>query len=301
LDVQNAFLHTIPGLENAEIVRPGYAVEYDSVPPTELTHALETKKIRNLFLAGQINGTSGYEEAAGQGLWAGLNAARRLKGLPPFILGRQEAYLGVLVDDLVTRGTEEPYRLFTSRSEYRLLCRPDNADLRLMEKGWEEGLIPVEAKDALLAKKKDLSRCLQALRESPVPSSVVAALPQALSPQDRTIKLGDLLKRPGITYALLRPFLPSELVWEVAISFQAEVEIKYEGYLNRQAREITRRTQAEGTRLPEDFSYDKVTSLSREGREKLKKVKPVTVGQAARIPGVTPADVGVLLLALRTS
>ncbi len=298
LDVQYAFLRTIPGLESAEIIRPGYAVEYDFIPPTEILHSLETRKVENLFLAGQINGTSGYEEAAGQGLMAGLNAARKVRGQSSLVLGREEAYLGVLIDDLVTRGTEEPYRLFTSRSEYRLLCRPDNADLRLMEKGWEWGLIPLQAREALVARRVAIQKGLQVLRSKGVPQALLDQYPEEFPAQDKTLKVADLLRRTGVTYDHLKPYLPPDLQWDAPVSFQCEVEIKYEGYLARQRRDIERQKRGEDTLIPPNFAYERVASLSREGREKLRRVLPNTVGQAARIPGVTPADISVILLAL---
>lgn len=289
-EVQEAFLRTIPALERAVIARPGYAVEYDFVPPTELEGTLETRKIKGLFLAGQINGTSGYEEAAGQGLWAGLNAVARVRGLPPFRLGREEAYLGVLVDDLVTKGCEEPYRLFTSKSEYRLLLRPDNADLRLMEKGHALGLVPKEALERLREKKEAVQRGLSRLRFLPAPV--------ALCPEGGR-KMADLLRRPGVGYRDLEPYLSSEDRLSAEAAFQVEIELKYEGYLERMRREAAAHREAENTEIPKDFPLETLPGLSREAREKLVRIRPRTLGQASRIQGVTPADVILLLGALR--
>jgi tRNA uridine 5-carboxymethylaminomethyl modification enzyme len=299
LDVQEAYVRTVPGLEKAVIARAGYAVEYDFVPPTEITHTLETRRVRGLFLAGQINGTSGYEEAAGQGFIAGVNAALKVLGRPPFHLERQDAYLGVLIDDLVTLGTDEPYRLFTSRSEYRLQCRPDNADLRLREKGWALGLVSPGDHEAFLRRREALRKGLEAMERASVPLTLIEGLPDRFSPQDRTSKLSEWLKRPGITYALLEPFLPEELRWSREEGFQVEVELKYEGYIERHRKTLERHQRAEKTPIPPDFPYDQVSSLSREGREKLQKKRPATLGEASRIPGVTHADLGVLLLSLQ--
>jgi tRNA uridine 5-carboxymethylaminomethyl modification enzyme len=298
LDAQYAFLHTIPGLEHAEIVRPGYAVEYDFVPPTQVSHSLETHRVKNLFLAGQINGTSGYEEAAAQGLMAGINAALRVKGLPPFILSRTEAYIGVLVDDLVTKGTEEPYRLFTSKAEYRLLLRPDNADIRLMEKGFELGLIPASAKEAVIEKKIQIERGLRGFRTTVLPPQAAPNEALQLSVQDRSLFLDNILRRPWMTYENLKPHLPPELQFEPEVAFQIEVELKYEGYLRKQRQEIQRQSRNETLPIPREFPYQETGGFSREAKEKLIRIKPETFGQASRIQGVSQADLAVLLLAI---
>ena len=298
LDVQYAFLHTIPGLEQAQIVRPGYAVEYDFVPPTQVSHSLETHSIKNLFLAGQINGTSGYEEAAAQGLMAGINAALAVKGLPAFVLSRTEAYIGVLIDDLVTKGTDEPYRLFTSKAEYRLLLRPDNADIRLMEKGFELGLIPLNAKEAVVEKKSKIEEGLKGFRTRLLPPEAAPNEALQLTAPDRSLYLDNIIRRPWITYDGLRPFLPTDLQFEPEVAFQIEVELKYEGYLRKQRQEIQRQSRNETLPLPHDFPYLKVTGFSREAKEKLNKIRPETFGQATRIQGVTQADLAVLLLAV---
>jgi tRNA uridine 5-carboxymethylaminomethyl modification enzyme len=298
LDVQYAFLRTIPGLERAVIVRPGYAVEYDFVPPTQVSHSLETHLVKNLFLAGQINGTSGYEEAAAQGLLAGINAALAVKGQPTFILSRSEAYMGVLVDDLVTKGTEEPYRLFTSKAEYRLLLRPDNADLRLMEKGYQLGLIPAEAREALLDKKSKIEKGLQGFRTQVLPPQAAPNETMQLVAKDRSLRLEEAMRRPAVTYEGLKPFLPDNLIFEPEVAFQIEVEIKYDGYLNKQRQEIQRQVRNETLPIPHDFPYLEITNFSREAREKLNRIKPETFGQASRIQGVSWGDLAVLLMAI---
>ena len=298
LDAQYAFLRTIPGLEKAQIVRPGYAVEYDFVPPTQVRHTLETYRVRRLFLAGQINGTSGYEEAAAQGLMAGINAGLAVKGLPGFVLSRTEAYIGVLIDDLVTKGTDEPYRLFTSKAEYRLLLRPDNADLRLMEKGYELGLISRPFYDKVMDKKGKIEKGLEGFRSMVLPPEAAPNEALKLTLADRALKLQDIIRRPWITYDSLKPYLPADLQLDSDISFQVEVELKYEGYLRKQRQEIQRQSRYENLEIPRDFPYLEIVSFSREAKEKMNRIRPETFGQASRIQGVTPSDLSVLLLAL---
>ena len=301
--VQQALVHSIAGFENAHITRPGYAIEYDFFDPRDLRHSLETKVIRGLYFAGQINGTTGYEEAAAQGLLAGLNAARQSKGQPPWLPRRDEAYLGVLVDDLVTCGTSEPYRMFTSRAEYRLLLRQDNADLRLTATGRELGLIDEPRWRRFCERREAIEREQQRLQSLCVqPNSAQAeALSQLLEkPLQRELRASELLRRPELDYRSLTAIEGIGPGVDAAdVAEQVEIQAKYAGYLDRQHAEIVRQQRQQDQPLPLDFDYTMVRGLSNEACEKLQVVRPETIGQAARIPGITPAAVSLLLVHIK--
>lgn len=302
-DVQLSLVRSIQGLENAEIMRPGYAIEYDFVYPTQLKHSLEAKAIDGLFLAGQINGTSGYEEAAAQGLIAGINAALKIRGSKPLTLGRHEAYTGVLIDDLVTKGTEEPYRMFTSRAEYRLLLRHGNADMRLMEKGYSTGLVKEVEYKRFKEKKASIEQEISRLKNTRVkPSHVndrLTALNISQIKEDTTLE--QILKRPEITYGFIESLIPLDSHMPPEFSREAEILVKYDGYITRQMETAKRLKKMEEKLIPEGIDYPSISGLSKEIVSKLEEVRPANVGQASRIQGVTPAAISLILITIEKS
>jgi len=301
MEIQVEFVRSVKGLEEAEIIRPAYAIEYDYINPLELTPSLETKKVANLFLAGQVNGTSGYEEAAAQGLMAGINAACRIQDRPPFILDRSEAYIGVMIDDLVTRGTNEPYRMFTSRAEYRLMLREDNADLRLAEKGHELGLLDDDSLKRTIWIQESAAGEIQRIKTTVLKPnrSVNEYLEEkGTSPISTGIDLDRLLKRAEISYRDVEALSPAPDPLDSRIKKQVEIEVKYEGYIQRQQKEIEKYRDLERIKIPESLDYGTVHGLSNEIREKLETIMPASLGQASRIEGITPAAISVLLVAI---
>jgi tRNA uridine 5-carboxymethylaminomethyl modification enzyme len=301
-DLQEKIIHSVPGLEDAEVMRPAYAIEYDFVQPTQLRQTLETKPIAGLYLAGQINGTSGYEEAAAQGLWAGINAALAVQRRAPFILDRSEAYMGVMIDDLVTRGVDEPYRMFTSRAEYRLILREDNAAIRLMAKGYDLGLIPRNHYDHLQEKVHEINDRIHRLSALKIfPNEKVNTILQTMGtpPIKNPVTLYQLLKRSEISYDDLKVFEGWEPIADRFVKKQICIESRYEGYIKRQQEAVERMKQLEGKKIPKGMNYDCIPGLSTELKMKLNKIEPSTIGQAERIPGMTQAAITAILIMMK--
>ncbi|OES46294.1 tRNA uridine-5-carboxymethylaminomethyl(34) synthesis enzyme MnmG [Domibacillus iocasae] len=298
-DVQYRMLRTIPGLEKAQLMRAGYAIEYDAMVPTQLWPTLETKKVKNLYTAGQINGTSGYEEAAGQGLMAGINAACRVLGKEEVVLSRSDAYIGVMIDDLVTKGTSEPYRLLTSRAEYRLLLRHDNADLRLTEIGHKLGTISQERHAAFTAKKEAIAAEIKRLKATiikPDEKTQSVIRESGGSELKDGIRGADLLRRPEMTYDAVKKLIPADVLLDEEVEEQVEIQIKYEGYIEKSLQQVERMKKMENKKIPADIDYDAISGIANEARTNLKEVRPLSIAQASRISGVNPADISILLI-----
>lgn len=297
IEIQEKMVHSLTGLENAEITKYAYAIEYDAIDPLQLKNSLETKIIENLFTAGQINGTSGYEEAAAQGLIAGINASLKLQNKDPLILKRNEAYIGVLIDDLITKGTKEPYRLLTSRAEFRLLLRHDNADLRLRKYGYEVGLINDQQLEKLNNKEKLINKTILFLKNEYLKKEDIVKLNITDNLKNNSYSLEQLLKRPEFKITDIKKFIPYDIDEEILN--QVEVLIKYEGYINKSLKDVEKMLKLESKKIPYDINYEKVKNLASEAREKLIKVRPATIAQASRISGVNPADISILLIYLK--
>ena len=298
--VQEEMVHSLPGLENAKFIKYAYAIEYDAIDSKQLKQSLETKLVEGLFTAGQINGTSGYEEAAGQGLIAGINAALKLEGKDPLILKRNESYIGVLIDDLVTKGVKDPYRLLTSRAEYRLLLRHDNADIRLRDYGYQVGLIDEKTYSKFTKKKKDIEKVYEILKENRItPKKEINDYLESIesSPLKDGISLYDLLKRPEISINNIMHFI--DLNYDNEVLEQVEINTRYEGYIKKANKDAEKMLNLENKLIPEDINYEDIPNIASEARQKLSEIRPTSLGQASRISGVNPADISILMVYLR--